>query len=220
MKRRMFVAALVAGALALMVPVPAAAAGIKLHPSGFGEHSYSAWKGQEGEADFTGNNNQALYFQKMTSTVTFAAGVAVFEGVRGLDTAQLGPLGFDYRTDGHCGAGAPRFNLRVENPPGSGIRNTFFFGCNSGMVPATAQEPPEWERRVTFGALPPGEVVSLAIVYDEGQEFPPRYVFLDNIQVGSHIWSSASDNGGGNIAMTASQAEAILTEPFSVALTQ
>jgi len=59
----------------------------QVHPASqrFGAHSYSAWKGQEGLPDRTGDKNQALYFQKHTATETFAAGVAVmlldsFEG--------------------------------------------------------------------------------------------------------------------------------------------
>src|SRR3954468_10772327 len=51
---------------------------IILHPNGFGQHSYAAWKAQVGLPDTSGNKNQALYFQKMTATTTFAAGVAVF----------------------------------------------------------------------------------------------------------------------------------------------
>lgn len=103
---------------------------------------------------------------------------------------------------------------------GEGIRNTFFFGCNSGMVPggtATNEHGTFFERR-TVGPLPPGEVVSLAIVFDEGTEFPPGYVFLDDIRVAGHTWSSATDNGRGgtttaNTPVTAAEAEAILGEP-------
>lgn len=71
--------------------------------------------------------------------------------------------------------------------------------------------------------FPPGEVVSLAIVYDEGEEFPPGHVFLDNIQVGQRVWTSASDNGNGgtttaNTAVSLAEAEAILTESVAIAL--
>ena len=153
--------------LALPTPAPAAD-GYKLHPSGFGEHSYSAWHAQQGEPDSTGNANQALYFQKMTSTTTFAAGVAVFKGFEGQPTSDVSPLAFDYRLDGHCGAGAPRFNLRIQPPVGP--EETLFFGCNSGMMPGPPPSDPDWQRRSTVGALPPGTVVSLAIVFDEGND--------------------------------------------------
>jgi hypothetical protein len=183
---------------AFAIPAAAFGGGYTLHPSGFGEHSYSAWKGQEGLPDSTGGKDQALYFQKMTSTANFVSGVAVFKGFEGLPVSEVWPLQFRYRTDGHCGAGAPRFNLRVQV---GATRQTLFFGCNSGMVPT---EPPvmddqgrTWDQRTTVGPAPMGNVVSLSIVYDEGTEFPPGYVYLDNIGVGTHLWTSASDNGNG-----------------------
>ena len=228
MKIALFTAVLVN--LLLLVPTPASAGEITLHPSGFGEHSYAAWKGDQGLEDRTGNKDQALYLQKHTATETFAAGVAVFKGVAGMNTSDLGTLGFKYRTDGWCGTGAPRFNLRVENPPGSGIRQTFFFGCNSGMVPAGggAHEGRTFDGRVTVGSLPPGEVVSLAIVFDEGttQFGAPLgvgHTWIDDIQVGERVWTSASDNGNGgtstaNTTITAAEMVSILGEPLSVAL--
>jgi hypothetical protein len=184
----------------------------------------AAWKAQEGLPDNTGNKDQYLYFQKETATATFAAGIAVFKGVAGMDTADLDPLAFWFEVGGWCGAGAPRFNLRVEFPPGT--RTTHFFGCNSGMVTtgtALDDQGDTWIQKTTALPLPPGEVVSLAIVYDEGQEFPPGHVFLDDIQVGQRVWSSASDNGNGgtttaNTAVSLAEAEAILTESVAIAL--
>jgi hypothetical protein len=43
---------------ALAVPAWALAGTFTLHPSGFGQHSYSAWKGQQGLPDSTGGKNQ------------------------------------------------------------------------------------------------------------------------------------------------------------------
>jgi hypothetical protein len=227
MTRKIALLAAVASTLLVLAPAPASAGDITLHPSGFGEHSYAAWKADQGLEDNTGNKDQALYFQKHTATETVAAGVAVFKGVAGLNTAALAPLGFKYRTDGWCGAGAPRFNLRVETAPG--VRETFFFGCNSGMAPTAggAQEGRIFDGRVTIGTLPPGEVVSLAIVFDEGTTkfglpLGPGHTWLDDIQVGSRTWTSASDNGNGgtttaNGAITTAEMVAILGEPLSVA---
>jgi hypothetical protein len=170
-----------------------------LHPSGFGMHSYAAWKAQQGLEDSSGAKNQALYFQKDTLTANFAAGVATIDGFEGTSTRDLGELAFWYRKDGHCGAGAPRFNVRVDVGPGV-PRQTIFFGCNSGMVPAgerTDSQNRVWERRTTgnlLTLLPAGTITSLAIVYDEGEEFPPGFVYLDDIQVGNKIWTSAADN--------------------------
>src|SRR4051812_23151771 len=62
-------------------PAYASAGALTLHPAGFGEKSYSAWKAHQGLPDTKGNDDQALYFQKMTTTGTFAAGVAVIKGI-------------------------------------------------------------------------------------------------------------------------------------------
>jgi hypothetical protein len=211
------------------VPQSASAGDITLHPSGFGEHSYAAWKADQGLEDNAGNKDQALYLQKHTATETFAAGIVVFRGVAGLDTSEVDPLGFFVRSDGWCGAGAPRFNLTYD--PTFGPRQTLFFGCNSGMVPGGTMtwEGRTFEERTTAGPLPDGTVVSLAIVFDEGLTHEvegvtvplgPGHTWLDNIKVGERVWTSATDNGNGgfttaNTAVTAAEAEAILGAPLS-----
>jgi hypothetical protein len=183
---------------AFVIPAAALGGSFRLHPSGFGEHSYSAWKGQAGLPDSTGGKNQALYFQKMTTTPTVAAGVAVFEGVAGLDTADLGDLEFWWRTDGHCGAGAPRFNIRIQLAAGPVV--TQFVGCQ-GMIQGATEVAPNGktfeQRTFPAGGILPGTVVSLALVFDEGNDVGPGFVYLDDIKAANHIWTSASDNGGG-----------------------
>jgi hypothetical protein len=195
--RRLLCLALLLGS-ALLLPAWAYGGTFTLHPSGFGEHSYSAWRGQEGLPDTTGTKNQALYFQKETSTATFAAGVAVFKGFEGLDTADLDDLEFWWRTDGHCGAGAPRFNVRIQ--PAFGPRFTQFVGCQ-GMVPGATEPAPNGQtfeqRTFPAGGILPGTVVSLSLVFDEGNDVGQGFVYLDDIRVGSHVWTSASDNSNG-----------------------
>jgi hypothetical protein len=216
-------------ATALVVAAPAVAGSLVLHPNGFGEKSYSSWKAGEGLDDSTGAKQQALYFQKNTATTTVAAGVAVFKGVEGLPTSALGDLSFYWRTDGHCGSGAPRFNLRVETAPGA--RQTFFIGCQ-GMVPTDmdSNENGVFEQRTAVGPLPPGEVVSLALVFDEGNDVGrcngtagvlggASCVYLDNIRAANHTWTSASDNGNGEEVIQSSTPLALLLgEPIALAL--
>ena len=216
-------------ATALVVAAPAVAGSLVLHPSGFGEKSYSSWKGGEGLDDSTGAKQQALYFQKNTATTTNAAGVAVFKGVEGLPTSALGDLSFYWRTDGHCGGGAPRFNLRVETAPG--VRQTFFIGCQ-GMVPGAEEtnENGTFQERTMAGPLPPGDVVSLALVFDEGNDVcrcngtagftgGASCVYLDNIRAANHTWTSASDNGNGEEVIQSSTPLALLLgEPIALAL--
>jgi hypothetical protein len=138
----------------------------------------------------------------MTTTATFAAGVAVITGFEGMPANTLSALKFWYGTDGHCGAGAPRFNVNVNV---GGTPMTFFFGCTSGMVQGTDQggvmTAPNGrifdERMVPPSSLAtlPGTITSIAIVFDEGTDAGQGFVFLDNINVSGHIWTSPADNG-------------------------
>ncbi len=93
--------------------------GMTLHPSGFGPHSYAAWKAHQGEPDGHGNADFALYFQKLTETAAFAAGVAVVDGLEGQPVATLDTLSWEHRADGHCGAGAPRWNVGITGASGT-----------------------------------------------------------------------------------------------------
>ena len=193
---------LIAAALIAAAAASAATAGTyTLHPSGFGEHSYSAWQGQQGLPDSTGSKNQALYFQKMTSTATVAAGVAVIKGFDGQPVSSLKHLEFWWRSDGHCGAGAPRFDIFVQ--PTVGPQYTLFIGCQA-MTPGTTAPGPNattFEQRSYSGPFPTGTIVGISIVFDEGNDVGQGFVYLDDINVttetASHTWTSASDNGNG-----------------------
>jgi hypothetical protein len=196
--------ALLAAVLVTAVSAAAAAAGtFTLHPSGFGEHSYSAWNGQQGLPDLTGNQNQALYFQKMTSTATNAAGVAVIKGFEGLPFDSLTHLEFWVGADGHCGAGAPRFDVFVQ--PMAGPQQTVFIGCQEMTPGLTATGPSgrTFQQRSYDGPFPSlGTITGIAIVFDEGNDVGQGFVYLDNIAVAAgalgNRWTSASDNGNGN----------------------
>src|SRR6266850_216107 len=102
----------------------------------------SAWLGgmglsDNGEGDTTavdfGNPNKndprrGLLLSKNGPTADCSAAGATIQGARGLLVTPTFELGFDYRNGGHCGAGAPRYNV-VANPPTG--PNTFHFvgGC-------------------------------------------------------------------------------------------
>jgi len=118
----------------------------------------------------------------------------------------LSELGFDYRNGGHCGAGAPRFNITTAD----GF--VYFVGCAAGVQEPAPQDPLEWTRVrflaagasaclfnvCVFPQLPTNppfvfgatRVDRIDIVYDEGTDAPsaedPRGVglaVLDNIDV-------------------------------------
>jgi len=143
----------------------------------------SAWVTHEGIKD-AGGSDHALYLTKKTATATNAA-----SGATVTYSGQLNSLGFDYRNDGHCGAGAPRFNVYTT----SGVY--YFFGCAYGTH-TTVPGNPGWTR-VTFGnadAFPsdgttafPGfgnvTVTGIDVTFDEGTDQGLGFVYLDNIQV-------------------------------------
>src|SRR5712671_3208274 len=69
-----------------------------------------------------GTPHQGLLVNKSGPTSDCSAAGASIVGF--VANGTLSALGFDYRLGGHCGAGAPRFNV-TDN-----LSNTFFFGCN------------------------------------------------------------------------------------------
>jgi hypothetical protein len=184
--------------------------GLRLHPDGFGPDSYAAWNAHEGLPDSHGNSDQALYFQKMTATETNAAAVATITGLEGQPLTALTGLQWEHRTDGWCGAGAPRWDIFVTGP--GGFSNTIFLGCAAAAHTPDPSNPnwiidtfPGLGAAVT-AALPTGAnpadftISGLEIVFDEGTSeagvpLGPGFVYLDNIKVNDQTWTSPADNG-------------------------
>ena len=147
------------------------------------------WIGRQGLPDDVGKANQALFLQKDGPTSANASAFAVIGGVEGLTITELG---FDYRNDGHCGAGAPRFNVTL--PDGT----YFFFGCIYG---APHEAPASDWTRITWNnsegtVFPAGDYVwpkfpvvvqSIAIVFDEGTDVGPGFALLDNIDINGSL---------------------------------
>jgi hypothetical protein len=143
----------------------------------------SDWVKGQGLPD-AGSGNWALYLQKDGPTATNASGGASidFQG-------KLTELGFDYRNDGHCGAGAPRFNVYDQNG------DIHFIGCFYGthdVIVSDDDDNPIWTRVRFTGAdafpplAPTDTVTHIDIVFDEGTDAGPDFtgfVYLDNIDV-------------------------------------
>src|SRR2546425_5157942 len=189
--------------IALVFLAPAFADSFVLHPAAFGKTSYAAWKAGEGLTDNNGANH-ALYFQKLTATATFAAGVAVFKGFAGLPASDITTYTFWVRDDGHCGAGAPRFNVFTDT---AGVRQNFFLGCFAMLAvgaPVMAPNGHFFQKKSGtplqfFPSPPTGTIISIAIVFDEGTDAGVGFVHLDNIELdststGAHIWTGPADN--------------------------
>lgn len=58
--------------------------------------------------------NGAIVLAKNCTTATeAAAGIDIVSPLEGQDVSTLTELNFEYQNGGHCGAGAPRFNVTV-----------------------------------------------------------------------------------------------------------
>jgi hypothetical protein len=187
------------------------AASLKLHPSGFGRRSYAAWKAQEGQQDREGDGDHSLYFQKMVPTPVVAAGVAIIRGLEEQPASVITGLSWQHRTDGHCGGGAPRWNIAVRDR--SGHRFTVFLGCAAAVHgPVFLDErgrpwiqdsypAPAAEILAQTGAAAISDltITGLAIVFDEGNDVGQGFVHLDNITVAvngqSKVFTGPMDNG-------------------------
>jgi hypothetical protein len=178
------IAMVVGGLLFAGVALAAKPSGFKARPWVFDPDglgiSEARWVANEG------NPGHALYLTKMGLTTDFAASGASIDGVDGI---TLEELGFDVRNDGHCGAGAPRFNVYTADDV------YFFFGCTYGTHEPAPGDSDDWTR-VRFGdadAVPAGAtpwpgfgtavVTAIDIVFDEGTDQGEGFTYLDNIDV-------------------------------------
>jgi hypothetical protein len=212
--RRILFTALIA---LLVVPATASAGDLTLHPRGFGDSTYAAWKAQTGEPDTHGSAFQSMYFQKFVPTATFTAAIVQIRGVEGAQGSELEGLAWDHREDGHCGAGAPRWHVAYEE---NGVDGFSQLGCAAAEH---QQQPPasghgwcrDTQSQTALDTVPDDATITgLFIVFDEGndapnvppptgdceqEQFEGGFVHLDNITVTldgvEHTWTGASDNG-------------------------
>lgn len=134
----------------------------------------------------TGNPPPSLYLQKFALTADCSAAGATVNGVNGITLTELN---FDYRNDGHCGAGAPRYNVVTTD------NVTHFFGCFYGTHTLVGTDWTHVEFAPTdgFPAVTPTEVVqSIDIVFDEGTDQGRGYAYLDNFSVNGQIINKAT----------------------------
>ncbi len=171
----------------------------------------SAWLGGMGLPDNGGLNGVAatsndphlgLLLNKNGLTADCSSSGATIKGVKGMTVTPGFTLGYDYRIGGHCGAGAPRFNVDTD-------QGFFFVGCvNAPQTPAP--QDAQWTQTrsdVTAcgsecfpGSIPVGaKINSIDIVFDEGTDTTspsdPTGVglaVLDNIDVNGTLITSGS----------------------------
>jgi hypothetical protein len=145
-------------------------------------------------------HNEGLLLVKTGPTPNVAAAFAELKGVRG---TVLTELGYDVRTNSHCGAGAPRFNVITDD----GV--THFVGCNS-PPPLVTSASQGWKRlrwtaaklAAAFPPLGPGDRVrSIFIAFDEGQDTDSALgpdngsglAVLDNVDVNGQLVGRGAD---------------------------
>jgi len=142
-----------------------------------------------------------LLLNKNGPTPNCSAAGATIEGFK--SGTPISELGFDYRDGGHCGNGAPRFNIT------STAGFTYFVGCFFGTHTPAPQDP-QWVR-VRFGAAdvfpadpsaPPfvfgtTAVRAIDIIFDEGTDTPSAsdptgvgLAVLDNIDINARLITS------------------------------
>jgi hypothetical protein len=178
----------------------------------------SAWLGGMGLPDNGGTNgdpatrndpHSGLLLNKNGLTSDCSSSGATIKGVKGLVVDANTELGFDFRNGGHCGAGAPRFN--VDTDAGS-----FFVGCANAPQTPAPQDSAEWTRtRSTLascgvecfpGPIPAGTTIkSIDIVFDEGTDTANNdtqgvgLAVIDNIDINGKLITrgSGTEPGGG-----------------------
>jgi hypothetical protein len=132
--------------------------------------------------------NTGLLFAKSGATPD---NVAAFATITGLGHPAPLEFGYDIRNGGHCGAGAPRFNVVTND------NVLHFIGCNS-PAPTSVTTGLGWTRlrwgdqvnSIMPPAVPaflPGNTIkNVALVFDEGIDTGPDFtgaVVLDNIDI-------------------------------------
>ena len=128
----------------------------------------------------------AVFLQKTGATVgTNSSADINLKGTPGLTITELG---FDYRNDGRCSGGSPRFTVETN-------LGTYFFGCSGGTHTAVPGNS-SWTR-VRFalsdaqgGPMPANAVVDfMQITFDEGTDQGQGFAYIDNIDVNGTIMS-------------------------------
>jgi hypothetical protein len=180
----------------------------------------AAWLGGMGLPDNGGPNattpndpHTGLVLSKNGPTSDCSSAGARITGVKGMTVDAAFTLGFEYRNGGHCGAGAPRFNVVAQLGTAA---QTFHFvgGCaNDGTPTGAGQDPAQWTRVMfqtsnpaeSFPVIPVGsKIVSISILYDEGTDTANSdtlgigLAVIDNIYINGQIITSGQRTGSGD----------------------
>jgi hypothetical protein len=122
-----------------------------------------------------------LLLSKNGPTADCSAAGAEIRGASGIIVTPEFELGYDYRNGGHCGGGAPRFNVSYTLADGSS-GFSFVGGCANDSTPTAApQDPLQWSRvrfqtsdpAESFPVIPVGSRIErISLILDEGTDTP------------------------------------------------
>ena len=130
-----------------------------------------------------------LVLAKNVDTSVVAAALAALNGPEGKTVAVNTEFGYSYRSDGHCGAGAPRFNVTVTDGTDEA---TYAVGC-ANPATNTISVNADWTAKTWTPTnffflngslavpLVDSEIVAIVIVFDEGTDVGPGEAILDDI---------------------------------------
>jgi len=146
-----------------------------------------------------------LLLSKNGTTPDCSSAGARIHGVKGKTVTAGFTLGFDYRNGGHCGAGAPRFNVDTD-------MGFFFVGCANAPKSPAPQDPLQWTRTRSVvtacgiecfpSSIPVGaKIKSITIIYDEGTDTANNdtqgvgLAVLDNIFINGALIGGNGNSG-------------------------
>jgi hypothetical protein len=131
-----------------------------------------------------------LVLAKNVDTSVAAAGLAAINGLEGKTVTANAEFGYSFRDDGHCGAGAPRFNVTVTDGTNE---TTYTVGC-ANPATTTSSVNADWTAKTWTptnfflldadpvpAPLVGSEIVSVVLVFDEGTDVGPGEAILDDI---------------------------------------
>jgi hypothetical protein len=155
--------------------------------------------------DTKSDPHRGLLLSKNGPTSDCSSAGAEIIGEEGMPVDAGFYLGFDYRNGGHCGGGAPRFNVSYKDALGApGF--AFVGNCSLASSMPAVQDPLEWTTlRWTATAAPflipvGSTIVSINIIFDEGTDNAgaedPRGIALatiDNININGALIRSGDN---------------------------
>lgn len=186
MLRFKIVAAATVTAAFLVASLPASAAKLSLVPGVYNPGELEGISAQWVNLKTTGKakalGQQVLKLEKNQPTSADAAAGADVVGIAGTPVDMLKGLCWTV-VDGHCGAGAPRWNIYLDADKNGELDTVVFLGCMSAGEDGCFTADEIAAAVAATGAPADAPIMYLQIIFDEGNDVGPGYVVLKNVAV-------------------------------------